>query len=1053
MKKDFPELLAMAFGGMIILIGVALSQSLPGDLIFKNYTIEDGLPGNEVYNILQDESGFLWLGTSGGLARFDGYGFKVFQQSPDNPEGLSDNLVITLCKGNYRGEPVLWIGTESGGLNAFFPKTETFLNWQHDPDNPKSLSSNWVFSVMQHPQDSSGVVWVGTRGSGLAAFHPETGQFESWQKRVPEGHTADIILRMAPCRQKPGRIWVTTMNGLFRAEPGSEQLIPVDIFPQSKKTEVPRRIEAIAQLASGDLWLGTFTSELIRLAPQKNRSAFWDEDPGASRPDKKFVILDILPADDGTVWIATLNQGLKHFDPRTGVFRTFVHHADNPGSLGANSTKWLFLDKTRQLWIGTGSGLSKADLRPQPFRIRAHEKDQPGSLDASYTWSVLEDRQSTLWVGTSAGLNRLNPDGSFTSFPAPFSRENPSGFLAFAILHIAEDRHGDLWLGTFGQGLLKFDREREKFRHFLLSALEPGNREVNMVYQIAEDPHSGELWVGTEGGLRRFAPDSGTLRKAPSGRQDFSPRLESHINAVHISPDSTLWIGTLSEGLYQWRGADSTYRHWGSQSGELEAFSSNAILDIATLPADSGKVIWLATGEEGVYRLDLQHNHLDRFNSLQGLPNNQALTIQVDLKGSIWITTKVNISRLDPQTGNLARFEASAQGKTFNFNPFGKNMRRSGELFYGGSNGLLSFFPAQLEAREKPPVLALTELRLFNRPVHIGERGILQANINQTPKIVLSHTADLFSVEFAILDYLAPERHAFSYRLEGFHDEWVHLGTRRFIEFSNLDPGSYTLHLRGSNSLGVWNEGERTLAIEITPPWWATWWFRLLSLALVSTLIYALYRYRVNQLLGIERTRTRIARDLHDEVSANLSSISFFSEAVHRSVQDGDPANTHKYLDLIEASAGEARGAMDDIIWAINPQHDDLSGFLSRLRRFAADLFASRDIHFDFDSPPEERLRGKLSLEAQRDIWLIFKEIITNIVKHADCRQVSINIELNHHQMEMRIADDGKGFDPGQPGNRNGLQNIRARAAEMQATCQLTSEAGQGTKWELRFRI
>jgi hypothetical protein len=368
-------------------------------------------------------------------------------------------------------------------------------------------------------------------------------------------------------------------------------------------------------------------------------------------------------------------------------------------------------------------------------------------------------------------------------------------------------------------------------------------------------------------------------------------------------------------------------------------------------------------------------------------------------------------------------------------------------MFFGGVNGFNVFHPDSIRDNPHIPPVVITSFRIFNEEAALGQTYPSVRNI------VLSYDQNFFSFEFAALDYTIPERNQYACMLEGVDPGWVNIGTRHYAGYTHIDPGEYLFKVRASNSDGVWNNEGAIISVTILPPYWETWWFRLLGgFALVGSLAL-LYRYRVNKLLEVERTRNRIARDLHDEVSATLSGINYFAQAISGEAGSGVSSGSLKFLSLIQESAMDVQESMSDIIWSINPENDDWNHVMAKLRRYASDLFDSKGILYTIDTPQVTPTKP-LSMERRRHFWLIYKEMITNVARHSACSEATVAITLDQGRtVQLVVSDNGRGFDPEKATDRNGNKNIRSRAEAIGGTLRIDTGPGKGTRWELVFPV
>ncbi|MEL6821497.1 MAG: two-component regulator propeller domain-containing protein [Calditrichota bacterium] len=1023
---------------LICLIYISFLQA--SELSFSVFTKEDGLPSDQINYMLQDEKGFLWLATSNGLVRYDGYTFKIFQNTPSDKTSLSANLINFLYLGNYNGKPTLWIATESGGVNALILETETFLNWQNKPDDSTSISSNWIMSVLQ--RDS--ILWVGNNNNGLDRLDLTTNTAQRFAAPGLPISIRDIL----PDPGNPNRLFLGTSKGVYGFDDSNKKIFSIEPINQKLQEMRAQRVDDMHIDDWGNLWVGTYQSCILRANLISGHVHAWKKDPDAPTADKRYEAMSIDPAEGSNLWVSTFNSGLKLFNPRSEKFRTYSMLTGGPEGLKSNSIQKTLVDKSGQLWVASGKGLHKQTLmKANHTTIFQHDTIKVGSLNDNYVWSVYEDPDGIIWIGTSEGLNRYHAeDQTFTDYSLP-TKSTLGGMISNALLAICEDWSGDyLWLGTFGTSLQKFHKKTGRIQRFDIAKLSGGNRDLNMIYDIVPDRDGETLWIATENGLRRFNTQTLEVLMPPTGKQDVVANFVGHIHALHSGENGSIWIGTLGNGMYQWLPSDSIYNNWRQGDAGLR---SNSILDFATFEKDSGKVIWASASEDGVIRLELDTGEFLRFNSDDGLPGNSVWRLLPDSRDGIWVITGASLAYINPSNKAIESYEIPlASSNSFEFSSFAGSITEDGTLWSGGPKGLLKLDTDNFRASKKQPELQFTEFKIFDRPVKAAGKHLPAAAYSD--ELRLSWRDNLFSLEFSLMDYRTIDRARYFYKLDGFHDDFVasRLGNR--VEFTNLDPGRYVLHVRGVNSSG--GEATRQMSITITPPVWATWWFRALVIALVAALLYGLHRYRLNQMLKVERTRTRIARDLHDEVSANLSSINFFSDAVARSGEDVLAEAAQKYLGLINESASGAKSAMDDIIWAINPQHDDWGAFLARLRRYASDLLASREIDYNIQIP-EDKASEKVSMEVQRDLWLIFKEIITNAIRHSECSRMEIKAEFDRKSFRLSIQDNGSGFDESVKTDRNGISNIRSRAADLKANIELHAIKGQGTTWRIRLPL
>jgi signal transduction histidine kinase len=369
-----------------------------------------------------------------------------------------------------------------------------------------------------------------------------------------------------------------------------------------------------------------------------------------------------------------------------------------------------------------------------------------------------------------------------------------------------------------------------------------------------------------------------------------------------------------------------------------------------------------------------------------------------------------------------------------------------GKIYFGSTDaGIIYFKPEELKDNDYIPPVYITDFKLFNKPVYANDvDSILKSPIELTKEITLSYNQNVISFEFAALNYIHPEKNQYAYKLESFDKDWIYTdASKRFVNYTNLDPGEYTFKVKGSNNDGVWNPMETTIKLIITPPFWQTWWFRALIVLAATMIVYALYRYRLQQVLKVQNIRNKIAGDLHDDIGSTLNSISIYSEVA----KNDDNRRTHS-LTMIGESSRKVIDAMSDIVWTINPDNDSFEKIILRMRSLSYNLLRAKKIEFTFRA--DDNLNDlKLSLEERRNFYLIFKEALNNLIKYSQAKKVSILLEKNSRNISLLIRDDGVGFDPEKKYNGNGLTNIRRRAKEINAKLIMESGQGIGTSIQL----
>lgn len=1004
--------------------GPHLGFTQPPPLTFERLTVAGGLSQSLVYTITQDPQGFMWFGTGDGLNRYDGYAYQIYQSDPFDPNTLSSHAISSLT---YDAEGQLWAGTTIGGLNRLDPATGHIARFTHDPQDLHSLSHNLIAKVLL---DRAGRLWIGTVGGGLNRFEPATERF----KRYPftsgsDAHTLGGMVR-ALAEDTQGRLWIGTDAGLSRLDPTTEQITRFGAADTAGGIHTPADISALHVDTAGTLWIGTWGEGLYRWtagAPALERFP-----PPSNAPPAlaRARIRCLRSTADGMLWIGTWNDGLYQLDPRTGRLEQYQHQPGDPNSLSSNRIYDLFEDQVGRLWIGTTRGVSMVHARSARFTLRRHAPGNPGSLSASDVVAVYEGADGTLWAGTTTGgLNAVTPStGQVTHYR--FQPDAPTSLSNDYVLSILEDRQGTLWVGTWGGGLNRFTPSTGRFTRLPPASNKTADRDVFALHEDAE----GALWVGTDGaGLHRLDPATGEVTVYQNQPENPHSLSSDRVRYITATPDGTLWIGTSGGGLNRFDPQRQFFQRFMHDPEDPTTLSSNAVYVLHYSPTDTA--LWIGTAG-GLNRLNptAASPHVAHITTRQGLPSNVIKCILEDDAGYLWLSTNQGLSRFNRADGEVRTFGTGdrLQNREFNFGACHRGP--SGLLHFGGIDGLASFQPGTLDPNSAVPPVRITGFRVFNEPTPTARP------LWEPQTIRLTHRQNFFTFEFAALDYTAPAQNQYRYQLEGLDADWVEAGTQRRATYTSVPPGTYRFRVQGSNNDGVWNRDGAALHLVVAPPFWQTWWFRLLAFGLLAGLLYAGYRYRMNRLLEMERLRLRIAGDLHDDIGANLGSIALMSDMVRRRGALTDRDRTQ--LEKLSQAARQTASNLREIVWFVDPDRDKLDDLVARMRQIADDLLGDLPHTFTVSG---DGLSSRLDMHFRRDVLLIYKELLHNAMRHAQATQIDIHITQSEKAFSLRVSDDGVGFSLPGNGQGNGLKNMQHRAAHAGGTLRLESRPGAGT--------
>jgi PAS domain S-box-containing protein len=835
-RKLYFRLARLSLATVLILVVVVLPAQLGSAPAtrFTRLSVEQGLSQSTVQAILQDHVGFLWFGTEEGLNRYDGYTFVVFRHDSRDPQSLQDDEVSALHE-DRQGR--LWVGTWAG-LSLFDRRAETFTAIP-------SIQQK-VTSIIE---DADGTLWVGTQGDGLFERNATTGAWRHYLHRSNDsttlgGHEVSVLLR-----DRRGRLWVGTFDaGVDLLENGSGHFLHYRHDPRNPRSLANDEIWGLAEDNAGDIWVASYGGGLSVLDHRTGIFRHYQHKPGDPKSLQTDHLTCVFVDRSGTLWIGTDGAGVLQYDPVSDHFVALVHNTADPASLSQNTVRTITEDSQSQLWVGTHlGGASVLKKPPSAFNYFTHNATDPSSLSDSAVSSFFEDSAGRIWVGTEGGwLNRFErKTGNFVRYRLP------SGMPDSWVLTLHEDRRGRIWIGTYRGGLCRFDPRRGTFVIYKHRFNDPRSIANDEVWAIAED-QAGALWLGTNVGLDRFDPSLGTV----TAHYDLG---EPSVRALLFDRRGNLWIGILG-GLDLLRRGSSGLLHYRHNDSDPRSLSSNSVV---ALHEDRDGRLWVGTIGGGLNRLDLE---TATFTCYREFPSNVIYGIQEGSSGQLWLSTNQGLSRLDPATGKIVNFDLANGLQTLQFQLGASLKTRDGRILFGSLDGFHDFDPDEIKPNGYAPPVVFTSLRVFNQPAKLPQ------SLSTLDHITLSFQDKIFSIDFSALDYTLPRRNHYAYVMEGLSDRWIQLGEKRQVTFTNLDPGTYVLRVKASNSDGVWSkDSAASLRVLVLPPFWRTWWFYTLCILSIVFTGSSAYLLRTRHLraqsqalarLVDERTRDLLAENI-----------------------------------------------------------------------------------------------------------------------------------------------------------------------------------------------
>jgi signal transduction histidine kinase/ligand-binding sensor domain-containing protein/DNA-binding response OmpR family regulator len=768
-------------------------------LKFEVLSTKDGLPSNWVDAILQDSQGFMWFGASHGLARYDGYEFRDFGGNPLDTNSIGVSAVWDIVEDMDNS---LWLASDNG-----------LFRLDRNTGKLKRIFNRYVSELY----NADSVLWIGY-GQRLIRFNKQNQAFKIFTYD-PDDSTSFIggYVRVI-FQDRDGAIWIGTEFGLCRFNETTETF--TRLGGQGKFQYNDNEVIDAYVDENGVIWLLS-RFELTRFDPLARTVKKYQSKLSNLAGGAQWTLCEGI---DGYLWIGSRRGDVNIFNPKTERFARVQPDPNDPHSLPENNIPKIYRDKSGNLWFGAGfNGVAKLAARPTPFK----QYDLGDTYNVS---AIAEDSSGSLFIGTWGNyVLREKRSGGFRKLPIP----GGSGIWIIHILYA--DRKGTLW-GSVGTYLIRFDAMNYSPK-FVRSRTE--------IAAIFEDS-AHRLWVGNYGppwSLGLFDRRNESFRYLDT--DSTFGKIQGYIKAFLEDAQGRLWIGS-NTGLYridnirEWGGESNpnlNIVHYHNNPDDTTSLSFNSVL---CLYEDRRGDIWVGTGV-GLNKFDSEGKGFSRFFIADGLPSNIIRKILEDNQGNLWLNTpvalcKVNLSGESPQfrTYDVSRGLSTNLGDGF-------HKRHSGEIMVGTVKGLVGFFPDSLRDNPHIPPVAITDFKVSNKSLQFD------TTISRKRHIMLSHDRNFFSLEFAALEFTAPERNQYAYIMEGLETDWNYIGTRRFANYTNVAPGSYVFRVKASNNDGVWNEEGTTLRITIFPPWWQTWWAYSIYALLILGTLYGLRRYELSR--------------------------------------------------------------------------------------------------------------------------------------------------------------------------------------------------------------
>ncbi len=1026
-------------------------------IVFNHLSIFDGLSQATVNTILQDEDDVIWLGTRDGLNWYDGYTFKVYKYDLRDQQSISNNNIKLIYQDKV-GD--LWIGTESG-LNRFNKKTQKFERFYAQSGKSGTLTDNNIRTIAE---DAAGNLWIGTSEKGVCrvVFEGKKAQrkvvkFEAYQTDDNNERSLSDNSVRAFLLDEVGNFWIGTDRGLDLLVNSSGRFT----FKSITDSEIDFSAISINSMTEdnrGNLWIGTWGDGLIKMSNANSQRTFEQFQPSSSPNSlEEPYIITLMTDNAGNIWVGTWTNGLQLIEQdKSGqtIFTHFQHDPLNPKSICHNSIRSIYQDKFGVVWVGTyGDGISKYDQNATKFQHYYQDGHNLSGLKGEDVYAISEDNYGYLWVGTWLGGLHRTKDISSGVYQHLGTSRFPN-FTNEKITNLLLDSKGVFWIGTWGNGVYqaKFSKSGEVTAFQAVDIyMEEGIRSTgfNNIRQIYEGK-SGNIWLATNNGIYRL--NNGQFEYVNFYRNKKNPEsLENEdIHAVFEDSKGNLWIGSGWNGLSyipiksiknKDKAAKLFVTNFKHKRMDLFSISSD---NISIIYEDNKQQLWIGTEGGGLNKFNYENKNFLHFTEADGLPNGTINAILEDESGHLWLSTNKGISKFDTEKMVFENYDVRDGLQSNEFIRMAAHKTNFGWMYFGGIKGLNHFHPAKIKSNQRPPQLIFTDFKIFNQSIDFrNKKQSINQPIQFVKEINLSYKDKVISFEFAALNYTNPERNQYQYRLIGFNQVWQHIGNQRNVTFTNLNPGTYTLKVKGANSDGIWNEVPIEIKIVISPPWWATWWFRIFAVLLSSVGVFAFIRYRLQNVKRENEKLERLVQERTEKIQRQKQLIEersqfkeqFFSNVSHelRTPLNGILGISHllaktelngtqrQFTDAIKTSADNLLVIINDLldVSKLNAgQLELIQKPFDTLKLFSTlyELFRPRaeeknlKLQFDIDTSIPQYLTGD-----QVRFYQILINLIGNALKFTAQGHIKMQIQQeendnNQFWLNINIEDTGIGI-------------------------------------------
>lgn len=994
--------------GLLLLGNYRLYPQL-SDEEFSHISTENGLSNNNINAILQDHKGFFWLGTNDGLCRYDGKTFKFFKKKAGSKDCISGNTITDIIQDK---ENNLWIATQDGGITQFNPYSNAgtkFKHFKYNKFDSTSIPTNFITTLLE---DKNGLIWFGTEGHGVLALNKTTGKIAF---NISVNARNIIKLFQGPNNE----IWVGRQGGgllKINVENGnaSQDVRYLDFYKK-----LPHMVITSFLKVEDGHWIGSWDKVIFNIKSDDKKDII-DQSKGFNHD-----IINSFLNTEKYIWLGGDN-GLQLYDKSKNKFLTIQQTIDNKYPITKSKVKCIYEDKNGIVWVGTTKGLLFFDKRMQDFKQYFLDgKNDLKIHDISFY------NENKIDFSTDKGIYTFDKLTNKISFsPITFEGQN------LIVSKIFKSKNGKTFIGTnrslfeYAGGKLSMlpNTEKDEVMYNIISS---------RITDIEESKIDGDdclitLPYGHYFSYYNFREQKWYSRLTKNNKLTTKFGIKDNLIKDILIDSNKILFSTVKGGINIYR--DSF--HFNINSENNSALQTNHISQI--IKYKNSYII--STYGSAIYITDMG------FKNLTHLPLSPNLCegIYCD-KDLLWLISNGNLYTYHLKLQYLKKINLPDKYKSGGIT--GKIFHdKKGMIYVTGQNYFI-------------PINNNLKLDTLNYGLVITDIKVGNASIQNTTydKIFVPYDKNNLKFEFSVPYYTKADGIKYSYRIKELNNNWVDIDDQQFLEFYNMNSGSYHLEMRFSHINGLWKEYDSPIEFKIGLPFYRQWWFILMCMVILFNVIIYIYQSKLNYEKIQNTIRNKISQDLHDQVGATLTGINIYSKLAKKNVDEGGNIELHGLLEKISYASQNTVSEINDIVWAINPENDSFEGIVNRMKTLMQNLFNSNNIKFEFNYD-ELLFKKPINMSIRKNLFLIFRELINNILKHSNCNKVQVNLTTNNNDIVLMIEDNGKGFNYEKAiltksMSGNGLKNMKHRADENKGTIDIFSNENQGTKIIVKLKI